>query len=156
MNAVELIIQRGCVKWIYWKSHNNPQKQPPEVFCKKNLCLKISQISQEITCVSVSYLIKLQAFTKVAQVKRKIPLTNLSPTQTNHKNSCKNENLRDKKQKLLCKNHFTSFAPQVSLAKGVRLSYWRRNLIWAVVADHWPVKHSKVGESCSRGVWGPL
>ena len=29
--------------------------QPPEVFCKKNVFLKISQISQEVTCVRVSF-----------------------------------------------------------------------------------------------------
>ena len=30
------------------------QKQPPEVFCKKKVLLKISQISQENTTVGVS------------------------------------------------------------------------------------------------------
>ena len=37
------------------------QKQPPEVFCKKNVFLKISQNSQENTCAIVSLLMKLQA-----------------------------------------------------------------------------------------------
>ena len=31
------------------------QKQPPEVFCIKNVSLKISQISLEKTCVGVSF-----------------------------------------------------------------------------------------------------
>ena len=31
------------------------QKQPLEVFCKKNVFLKISQISQENTCGEVSF-----------------------------------------------------------------------------------------------------
>ena len=30
-------------------------KQPPEVFCKKKKFLKILQISQENTCVEVSF-----------------------------------------------------------------------------------------------------
>ena len=37
------------------------QKQPLEVFCKKNMLLEISQNSQENTCARVSFLIKLQA-----------------------------------------------------------------------------------------------
>ena len=37
------------------------QKQPPEVFCRKKVFLKISQNSQENTCATVSFLIKLQA-----------------------------------------------------------------------------------------------
>ena len=34
---------------------NLPQKQPLELFCKKNLILKILQYSQENTCVGVSF-----------------------------------------------------------------------------------------------------
>ena len=36
-------------------------KQPPEVSCKKEVFLEISQNSQENTCARVSFLIKLQA-----------------------------------------------------------------------------------------------
>ena len=34
---------------------NKKLKQPLEVFCKKKVFLKISQISQENTCVKVSF-----------------------------------------------------------------------------------------------------
>ena len=37
------------------------QKQPPELFCKKKVLLKISQNLQENNCARVSFLIKLQA-----------------------------------------------------------------------------------------------
>ena len=36
-------------------------KQPPELFHERKVFLKISQDSQENTCVGVSFLLKLQA-----------------------------------------------------------------------------------------------
>ena len=47
-------VQLICAKWL------KPQKQPPEVFCKK-VVLEISQNSKENTCARDSFLIKLQA-----------------------------------------------------------------------------------------------
>ena len=43
-------INKGCFKWGY----NLSQKQPPELFYKK-LFFKVSQYSQESTCVGVSF-----------------------------------------------------------------------------------------------------
>ena len=45
------------------------QKQPLEVFYKKKLFLKISQYSQEKTCVAVPFLIKLQALRPATLLK---------------------------------------------------------------------------------------
>ena len=41
-------------------NHSKLLKQPAEVFCKKKMFLEISQNSQEGTCASASFLIKLQ------------------------------------------------------------------------------------------------
>ena len=40
-------------------------KQPPEVLCKKEVFLEISQNSQENNCAIVSFLLKLQALHKL-------------------------------------------------------------------------------------------
>ena len=53
------------VSTLFWGARlirgKHLQKQPPEVFCKKQMFLKISQNSQENTYVRVSFLVRLQA-----------------------------------------------------------------------------------------------
>ena len=59
-----IIVISEWYKWIVeelWR-YLKEQKQPPEVFYKKNVHLEISQNWQENICAKFSFLIKLQAW----------------------------------------------------------------------------------------------
>ena len=52
--------QKSSSKQLFWNFLNNPwkafvQKQPPEVLYRKKMFLKVSQISQESTCVGIFF-----------------------------------------------------------------------------------------------------
>ena len=48
--------------------HEKIEKQPPEMFYKKCVLIKISQNSHESTCSGVTFLIMLQAFVTLCKM----------------------------------------------------------------------------------------